>query len=332
MVEKKIGLRIEAGPDIGMGHAVRCVTLAEEFARRGFSCVFFARANDAVARFMDKAHMRLVDIPRLGRREEAAWLSAYTAGYGITVFDSYLLDDEYIDRQNASGKKVCCIDDNALYTYSCDYVINYNFFADELPLRFGKKRPEVLLGGRYCLLRDEFRNAQPLAIRKDARRVFVCLGGSDPDNITYPIVQQLKQLADVETTVVVGPANRNADSIVSLAAGNVNVILDPPSISEVMASCDVAVVSAGSIVYEVASLGMPLMLAVIADNQTRMRDYMRKRGFTAYNDFSEAAARKISSDVERLLADYEKRSAQSALLREMADKHGAKQVADRILG
>jgi UDP-2,4-diacetamido-2,4,6-trideoxy-beta-L-altropyranose hydrolase len=315
-----------------MGHAVRCTALAGEFARRGFSCVFFVHADDAVTRFLRKAGIDFVDIPRLGLREEAEWFSAQTADYDIILFDSYLLDDKYIERQNAPGKTVCCIDDNGLYTYSCDYVINYNFFADELPLRFGKKRPAALLGGAYCLLRNEFRDAKPLAIRKNANRVFVCLGGSDPDNITYPIVRHLKQLSEVETTVVIGPANRNADSVRSLAGGTVTVIVDPPSISGVMASCDIAVVSAGSIVYEVASLGMPLLLAAIADNQARMRDYMRDWGFDAYDDFLETSMKKLRSGAETLLRDYKKRRSQSALLREMADKNGACQVAERIIG
>jgi spore coat polysaccharide biosynthesis predicted glycosyltransferase SpsG len=301
----KIAFRIDINPEIGTGHLSRMSVLAEAFTELSCECTFYKGEDEPVD----------------------------YSGFDVIVVDTYQVDDAYITSLNAPSRIVVCYDDNALYTYDCDAVLNANLHAGELRFKFGAKTPRMLLGGKYALLRKEFRDMPTITIKKTATRVFVCFGGSDIRNMTPYAVKTLREIKDIRLTVVLGSLTSCDSDVFALAGDSVAVHKTPEMISRLMSECDIAVSSAGSMVYELAALGIPTITIVQADNQILIADYLSRNSLMrCVGDWENTNLDELRREVESLLINNERRELESYRLRRIVDRNGALNAARAILG
>jgi UDP-2,4-diacetamido-2,4,6-trideoxy-beta-L-altropyranose hydrolase len=151
-------IRADASAEIGLGHAVRCLALAQALREEGHEVVFAFRAlPERLQQELRREGVRLVPLDdgsaaRLAhtvRQVDPDWV----------VLDGYELGPEHHEAAASSEAKVAVIDDNAeLDRYACELLLNPNPFAAP-PLYGGKTGARLLLGLRYALLRRETRSA-----------------------------------------------------------------------------------------------------------------------------------------------------------------------------
>ena len=93
------------------------------------------------------------------------------------------------------------------------------------------------------------------------------MGGSDFLQLTSPIVDGLKDL-DIEICVAIGPTNSQRQQIEETVKSipQARVILQADYITE-LASSSLAILAAGSSLWEAAALGVPSIGLIVADNQ-----------------------------------------------------------------
>jgi len=127
--------------------------------------------------------------------------------------------------------------------------------------------PQLLLGLQYALLRREVREATKQSINPVAGKVFVAMGGSDFLQLTAPIVDGLKDL-DIEICVAIGPTNSQRQQIEETVKSipRARVIAQVDYITE-LASSSLAILAAGSSLWEAAALDVPSIGLIVADNQ-----------------------------------------------------------------
>ena len=300
----RIAFRVDIGNEIGTGHYSRMTALADAFTELNHQCMFYKGEDEPVD----------------------------YSSYDIVILDTYIVSDEYIAAFNAPDRLTVCYDDNALYTYSCDILLNANLHAHELEFRFGPKTPHLLLGGRYALLRSEFRDSPAVTIRDHASHVFVCFGGSDARNMTPKVIHTLKEIDGIHMSVVLGAYTKNDDEVLALSDKHVTVYKKPKSISEIMRKCDIAVTAAGSMVYESAAIGIPSILIVQADNQHRIAEYLaRKEIMACAGSWDNIDFSKLRNEVAALLKNRTRRHEISKALIGLVDKNGAHNAANAIL-
>jgi UDP-2,4-diacetamido-2,4,6-trideoxy-beta-L-altropyranose hydrolase len=327
----KIAFRLDAGNDIGMGHAVRCSVLVDEFIAQGHECTYFSASNPEIELFVREYGIELIPVPDIPIDEEMLWIQKQFGKFDVVILDSYRLSSEYIASLHRENIVVCAIDDNALYEYSCDIVLNQNLFANELQFRIGLKLPYFLLGGEYCLLRKEFQSLSPIQIQEYASRIFICFGGSDMNNFTPVAVEALQNLPGVELFVVLGPASLNVDEVRNIMCDNVHLFVNPAEISTIMKQCDIAIISAGSIVYEVASIGLPSIVTVQADNQRGLAAYLKRNALMEYIQNSDDITTTLRQSTSSLLSNYQRRTSENLILQKTVARNGGKKVVDTIL-
>ena len=299
-----IAFRIDISSEIGTGHLTRMSALADAFAQMGHAYEIFKGEDEPID----------------------------YSGFDIIILDSYLLNDGYITKLNASNRALVCYDDNALYTYDCDIVLNSNLYASELDFKFSGKTPKMLLGGKYALLRKEFRDSHPIAINKKATRLFVCFGGSDTRNMTPQVIKALQDITGVELSVVLGDYTSNDDEVHAAKGANVIIHKSPSSMVEVMSKCDIAVASSGSMTYELAALGIPALTISQAENQFLISEYMTRNELSkSLGNWKNVDFDYVKNETIALLADYERRKDESKRLSEAVDKNGAVNAALSIL-
>jgi UDP-2,4-diacetamido-2,4,6-trideoxy-beta-L-altropyranose hydrolase len=260
---------------------MRCLALAQAWQEAGGDAVF------AVAEGVPALEGRIVSedfgIERIGTdpggAEDIAKTGALArdSGAGWVVVDGYRFGAGFQRALRDAGLKVLFIDDNGhAESYCADIVLNQNVHAAESMYARREPGTRLLLGTRYALLRKEFWSWRGWKRETPdvARKVLVTLGGSDPDNVTTKVVRALGpvDIEGLEAVVVVGGGNPHLDEITSAAAASrarVRVERIVTNMPELMAWADVAVSAAGSTVWELAFMGLPTVLLVLAENQAR---------------------------------------------------------------
>jgi spore coat polysaccharide biosynthesis predicted glycosyltransferase SpsG len=249
----------------------------------------------------------------------------------ILVIDSYTVSDSYIESLNKPGRLLVCYDDNALYKYSCDVIINGNLHAKSLNYSFGNKRPKMLLGGRYASLRPQFSKADEVVISENAFKIFLCFGGSDLRNFTPFAVSALQEIEGVKINAVLGGAAKCNEELKKIAGANVKILINPDNIAEIMAKSDIGIISAGSISLEASSLGLPSITIEQAGNQRLMADYMASNGLMEFlGDYESLDKKTLKARVNALLVDFERRKKEHKKLLSTVSKNGALNIAYEI--
>lgn len=299
-----IAFRIDVSDSVGIGHYMRMSALADAFTELGCTYTFYKSEDEPVN----------------------------YSGFDIVILDTYQINDKYIASLNTNGRLLVCYDDNALYTYSCDVLLNANFHANELSFRFGDKIPKLLLGPHYALLRREFQEAQPITIKKDAANVFICFGGSDVRDFTPLAIRALHNIPCVNLTVVLGAYTQCDDEVFTLESGNVQIFKNPDNLSGIMRSCDIAITAVGTMVYELAALGLPAIVITQIDNQNLTAEYLqRNKMMRCIGDWENIHQETIKTEAESLLKDTERRETESKRLIGTVNRKGAQSAAYDIL-
>lgn len=271
-------IRADAGTEIGSGHLMRCLALGQAWKDAGGKVVFITACHceGLLQRLREEdfqIHLLAGQYP-----DNADWDD--TSGVLDThpnawvVLDGYHLDEGYQQRVKESGHRLLVIDDMAhLKHYYADIVLNQNLHAEQLHYPC-ETYTSLLLGTRYVLLRREFlvRKDRERDISETARCVLVTLGGADPRNHTFEIIQALQSIdiSGLEVTVVVGASNPHKDVLertVNQSCFPIHIVHDANNMLELMMWADLAVCAAGSTVWELAYMGVPMLITTLAQNQ-----------------------------------------------------------------
>ena len=203
----KIAFRTDASIQIGSGHVMRCLTLADALRERGAQCNFICREHAGNMNDLIRARGYAVEVLPLNNSNASAhespahegWLGAEwqddaeqtrRALADITVdwliVDHYALDICWEHQMRGICRRLMVIDDLADRTHDCDLLLDQNY-SDNAG-RYGTLVPDstrIRIVPRYALLQPEYQRSQ--VERSEAQaisRVLVFFGGSDPDDMT----------------------------------------------------------------------------------------------------------------------------------------------------
>jgi|SoiMethySBSTD1v2_1073268.scaffolds.fasta_scaffold09315_4 UDP-2,4-diacetamido-2,4,6-trideoxy-beta-L-altropyranose hydrolase len=361
----RVVLRCDAALTMGSGHVMRCVTLAATLRDRGADIDFVCRAlpahlhkriaadgamnlhvlrGDAAAGATDgEPPLRHRDWLCVSQAADAAeTLSVIAAGprSDWLVVDSYALDARWERAVRPAVDRLMAIDDLADRDHDCDILLDQNFFL-EPGRRYTRKVPaaaELLLGPRFALLRPEFARMRdgPLARDGTLRRLFVSFGSSDPMNLTARAVRALAAagLDDVALDVVIGSDNPHRAEIEALCAGRPRrrLHVDSDDMAGLMAAADLAIGAGGATTWERCCLRLPTLLIGVAENQYEIARDLAEHGACVFlGREDEVTADAIAAALRRLAGSGELVRALGARAGALADGHGARRVADRMV-
>lgn len=336
---KPLIIRADASPRIGTGHVMRGLALAQAWMARG-GAVYLLAAHLTPAlekRLVDEGlHLERLEVEP-GTGADAAQVKAALREYGANwvVVDGYHFDGMYQRWLKEVGARVLFVDDYGhCDRYVADLVLNQNIDAEEAWYANRAESTKVLLGPRYALLRKEFwpwrePRRQPA---ERGQRVLVTLGGGDPDNVTSMVVRALDQLSerDVEVTLIVGGSSPHLDAIkkaVEDVSLSINLRHDVDQMAMFMAEADVAVSAGGSTCWELAFMGIPNSIIVLADNQRGIASGLDAAGVSInlgwYETLEEAA---VTDSVQSLLHDDAQRFEMTARGQELVDGRGTHRI------
>jgi UDP-2,4-diacetamido-2,4,6-trideoxy-beta-L-altropyranose hydrolase len=307
--EQKIALRVDVSRQIGTGHFMRCLTLADALREGGARTRFVSRHLPEYLRskLVKKGHeFALINTVKnnmaVDELAHASWLGVSQAqdaadsmqalsdqNWDWLIVDHYALDVRWESMLRQSTDKILAIDDIADRQHDCDVLLDQNFYAD-METRYAGKAPahcQQLLGPRYALLRDEFRKLhEQIKPRRGAvKRVLIFFGGIDADNYTGQAINAMTQIdiSDIQVDVVIGVQHPSRKQIEAECIRNgFNCYVQTDKMAELMAAADLAIGAGGSASWERCCLGLPCVVVAVALNQIQAAKDLSVLGVARY--------------------------------------------------
>lgn len=336
-----IAIRADGGHDIGMGHIMRCIALAQALRENGCSVYFITWPDHAVEASIKKHLHDSVGIIDIERRSyiagELEQLDAIVRRHAIDalVVDSYEADQDYLVKVKKIVRCSVVIDDLNRFAFPSDIVINGNVYAPQMEYKSIYGNTKFLLGPKYLLMRKEFSNLPKRCVKDKVERILVTMGGSDIMGITVKILRALRNAEiKVDIDIVMGAAFKNKDAIeaVTSAMPNVRLLYDIEDMAELMLKADMAISAAGSTLYELAACGVPTIALIQADNQVLAAESMAKAGCIMNLGWGDKVDEKIMAKATVELAhDYYRRNSMSNIGQSLIDGFGAARCAHELI-
>lgn len=334
--------RTDASVEIGTGHVMRCLALAQAWQDAGGRAVFaMAESTAAIADRLrlENIEVRVLEAKAAGR-EDARKVGqiARDCGADWVVIDGYQFGADYQRELKSAGLSLLVADDVGIKDCVADIILNQNSNASEALYPGRGNHTRILLGTRYVLLRRDFwawrdyrRNVVPTA-----RRLLVTMGGSDPDNVTGLVIQVLGESATdgLRAVVVAGGSNPHLSSLreaVARLGGRIELKESVANMPEIMADADMAVIAAGGTLWELLYMSCPVMsFARNAVQGAILADLARREVVHYFGNPCEVAPATVALAIDKLAASADRRANMARLGREEVDGQGACRVCEAI--
>ena len=331
-------IRADAGPKIGTGHVMRCLALAEPWLQAGSGVATVAAQLPAT--LVERIKVSGIKLQRLsaasGGEADARELAqiAKQQNADWIVVDGYQFNADYQRELKKAGLRVLFFDDFGHAKHYCaDFVLNQNLGADENLYRNREPQTRLLLGTRFVQLRNEFSKWRDWCrtIPPRAKKLLVTLGGSDSENVTLKAVRAIQQIPDLkcEATIVIGGGNPHDGELKSVAQNSpaIRVLQNAGNMPELMAEADMAVAAGGTTAWELAFMGLPALMIVMAENQRSNAEQLQSSDVAQNLGWHKnLTPQKIAAEIIRLAGDNPARGEMSKRGRELVDGRGSERV------
>ncbi len=323
LTRKRILFHVVGYPEVGLGHVYRALTLAEHLSRHDVSFIVGSPSALAAA-LIRKRHYPVESVPldSIEARIEALRPD-------VLINDILDTEDSYVRRIRSAGIRCINFEDLGSGASAADLVINAMYEPDQ-------DHPDhILSGSSYVCLRSEFYSVDPRPVRAQVEEILVLFGGTDPSHLTLRTLEWLnEEPGQLSVRVVLGMGfsgdRAEVDRVAAASPHRIRIDQDVPVISSIMNQVDMAITSAGRTVFELASMGIPMI--VLAQNDREMTHVFARtspgigflgRGDSVARDRFSEMFRKIRNDAA------ERQKMQNSLLA-MNVRRGIDQVIDVI--
>lgn len=291
--------RADASLQIGTGHIMRCLTIADALRQQGVECSFICRPlkGNLIEFIRERAYH--VEVLEPGREqadafpEHAHWLEASQredaeACQAIImrhqpawlVVDHYGLEARWEQSVlNVSpNTRLLVLDDLADRSHVATILLDQNLgraledYTGLLP-----ESCECLAGPKYAVLRPEFYEWRAKSLKRrqapHTNNILVTMGGVDKDNAAEDVLNALAECSlnkDTVISVVMGAHAPWLEQVRLRAQAmpyQTHVVTNVSNMAERMARADIAIGAAGSTTWERCCLGLPSIMLILADNQ-----------------------------------------------------------------
>ena len=329
----------DIGPDIGIGHLMRCVALAEELRSRGARIVF-AAGVEAVPLAAEQLRRR--GFERVAGFKDATDATTRLAELdaSIVVLDSYRLPETMYAVIRSAGYPVVAVVDYDLACRSADLYVDQNLGAERTNPAIATDSRR-LAGASYVMLRDEIVNARPDEPRSwpsaGPANVFGFFGGTDPAGVAAMIARALIA-ADVSfaATIVAASSDQRAEiaNLQTRTGQRVEAIPPTDQLADHVTRADVVVSAAGTSTWELLCLGAATGLVCVADNQRQAYELTQEAGVAVGVATADELVDRSEDATERLrtlLTDPRQREQLRTRGMRLVDGLGRRRVADAVV-
>ncbi len=279
--------RMDAGPGIGMGHYMRCRTIALELIKQNW-IVYFAGYGLPASNTPYRAHGNKINYinlesEELGSREMHCFMALIGNRFAFKV-DLVVVDSYYFSRDDFANllrfmqeTPIMVIDDLATRDTPANIVVNPNPLFDPHPYK-RQSIPNILCGSDYTIIRPEIRALRERRYDPDGY-LMVTLGGGDVSGPLIKILEAIPEDFPKRICVSVSPSC-NLNEIEKWVAKKPDMRFindDSDSFPDLLAASSIAITGGGTTLWETYCLGIPCLTVVWVDNQSHTTNIIKEQ-------------------------------------------------------
>jgi UDP-2,4-diacetamido-2,4,6-trideoxy-beta-L-altropyranose hydrolase len=358
--------RTDASLEMGTGHVMRCLTLANALRDRGAHCRFICREHSGhLLERIHQAEFEAIALPLSDQSDRphlpsdepvlahAHWLgtdwqrdAAQTiAAMGDyrpdwLIIDHYALDHRWESQLRPHCDKIMVIDDLADRGHDCDLLLDQNLVAN-WEHRYDSNIPTHcarLLGPSYALLQPQYAALHPRTPPRlgPIERILVYFGGADNQNLTGRAIAAFLALerADIALDVVINPVSPQASAVRQQVQGHDNITLYEglPSLAPLIVQADLAIGAGGATSWERCCLGLPTLVVTLAENQRPIAAELDRQSLVRWlGDQQSVTVPSLKAALLDVFLDEKHLAQWSSRCRSLVDGRGTEQVATLLL-
>lgn len=265
---KKIYFRADAGVNIGYGHFVRTLALAD-MLREDFKCIFFTQSPTDYQKNEINKVCEYVELP--ADDSKFGIFLNHLQGDEIVVLDNYFFTSDYQKEIKSIGCKLVCIDDLRDKHYYADLLINHSIGVVENDYD-AEPYTKYCLGSSFSLLRSPFldtidRGFLNRRVQEDNLSLVIAFGGVDKYNLTRKYIEKLYNIESVaKIFAIVGDAYCS-DSYVEDNKVHYCKNLTAKEVATLFCTSDFAILPSSTMAKEALCCGIKLIIGYFVDNQ-----------------------------------------------------------------
>jgi UDP-2,4-diacetamido-2,4,6-trideoxy-beta-L-altropyranose hydrolase len=323
--------RVDSSPQIGLGHLMRCLALADALKNYKVKSIFVMAGDEPGGKaIVLKRKHQVIMINSLSAGEECVFLNRIIENElpGAVVLDGYNFNYDYQIKINTKGAPLVCLGWSSDYRTAADIAINQNIWASP-DLYAGQVKPgaTLLLGTRYAMLPQEYRHRKN-EVRRNCEHILITLGGGKYSRLALSIYEMLRDLP-YYFTVVLGPYS---DETTARGNGNLEIIKSRDSLYSLLRETDLAITAGGSTIWELCCLGVPFITYILSDNQEQNATALHESGVTINMGWiSQLDQESLRQTITLLAGNYEQRASMAQRGQTLVDGFGADRVAKTIV-
>ncbi len=335
-------IRADGNTNIGMGHVMRCLSIAEASAENdklgkpifitadsGCKEMITGRGFEVIILDTDFKDM-MSEIPLLEK--------IFDKEKDILLVDSYQVSDMYFHVLKKLVKTACLEDMG--FSHPVDLLINYNIYAPNLAQNYINNK-ETLLGVSYMPLRKQFQQPSDYAVKDRVTDVVITTGGSDPYFASSAIMDAVLENsvlseADIHWHILSGPFNKFKEQLLEkyVSFTNITIHENVQDMRGLLLKMDAVVTATGSTIYEVSSLGIPMIVFYFAENQKQGAETLEQiTDIVNAGCFAENSGQVTERIVDALIKCVQNKEYRTVLFaqeKELVDGKGAGRIAQRL--
>ena len=328
-----IYIRVDANKKIGMGHMMRCISIAEALIIEGEKVCFLVATEDAIDILEENEYPYIVlNTDYQDMKSELPILENILGKNEKILIDSYQVTETYFEELQKFGK-VIYIDDVHKFSYPVDCIINGNIYGDRIEYNV----PLQLCGYKYALLKQEYVEAKK---NRKPKNILITTGGSDPYKITEKVIQCIQKdelLRKEQYDVVCGRFSESYETLCDIQKeySNFHIHKDVKEMWKLMERAKIAITAGGSTMTELSCMGVPMVSFSFVDNQKKIIDTFYERGYVHFGGHYEILGDEIYEVIckktKELVLNEKIRIDYSDKLTQLVDGQGCQRIAKHLI-
>ena len=349
-MRKHIVIRVDSGNKIGFGHAMRCLTLANQMKKYDYkiSIISNKEKNNLNELFLKNGHQvyyiknKKITSRKINEKYDLEQtkkiLVKINKKIDLILVDNYSLGLKWEKSLRSFGKKIIVIDDLSDRKHDCDLIIDQglhqnmkNPYSNLVP-----KNCKILLGPKYAILRPEFKKLREKLQKQNKKieKIMISFGGSDPNKDTMKVMKGVEKIKErkFSVDVIIGKSNADHKEIKDLCKKMLKTrcFYNTEKMASIMNKCNLAIGSGGSTTWERCCLGIPTIVSIASKDQSEATKILHsKKCVINLGKSKEISILNYTNIIEKMTYDKLNKMRENCL--KLVDGNGTKRIIQEIL-
>jgi UDP-2,4-diacetamido-2,4,6-trideoxy-beta-L-altropyranose hydrolase len=274
-MKRKIIFRADAGQNIGYGHFIRSLALAD-MLKHNFDIIFVTVAPT------DYQIAELAKVcPYINLCQETHYEDFLSLLYSdeIVLLDNYFFTTDYQIAIKQKGCKLVCIAD----LHDCHYVADLIIVQGQVAKSLYSIEPytRFCIGLEWVLLRNPFIEAAKKNTSRTyssaIKNIVIAFGGTDMYNLTEKTIFTLSRHKNIDKIdVIVGDAFKAQDYHIDKIKLNFHKNISAEQIVSFFSACDLAILPCSTVCLEALACKTRIAAGFYVDNQEEFYHYLHR--------------------------------------------------------